>query len=312
MLRDYLAGFLMLVVSSSVSAADVKLTGKMLIDGPTVTVGDLFTNAGEHASHALALAPAPGKTLVLSKKDLQRVVDSFGFSWRAPEEDVTVTLERNATTLDAETLIHALENSALKDKISSEASFSILEPAQPVIVAGRALPELSVEQPAFDPATERFAATVKVLRDGKEIQEFTVSGTATPMTRVPVPVSTLAPNAVITASDIVEKYVPRRTVRHGTVLTADELVGLSPKRTLQPGQPVLASELTPPLMVKRNELVTVIYRNGPVMLSTRARALANGARGDTVTLMNISSKKPFDARITGPQQAEIVIDAFNG
>jgi flagella basal body P-ring formation protein FlgA len=314
MLRDYLAGLLIVLVSSSVSAADldVTLTGKKWVTSDVVTVGDIFDNTGEYATYALAPAPEVGKKLMLSKNDLQRIVETFRLNWKAPEEDISVALERDAIAVDADALIDALEKSDLTAKISTDAKFVLTEPAGPIVLEGRALPELAVTKTAFDPATERFTATLRISRDGESIKEVALAGIATPMLRVPVLTATIPPNAVISRSDIVEKVLPKRTVRADTVLSAEALVGMAPKRTLQADQPILNSELTPPLMIKRNELVTVIYRNGPILLSTRARALANGTRGDSVTLMNLNSKKPFEAIVTGPQQAEVSAAQFNG
>jgi flagella basal body P-ring formation protein FlgA len=310
MWHDYLAGFLVLAAVSSSSAADVKLADNNLVSGDAVTVGDLFTNTGEYASHRLALAPKVGEKTILSKADLQRISDAFKFGWKAPEGDLTVALERDASLLGHDAITAALDKSDLKDKINSEASFKISEPAEAVLLDGKALPELNISETAFDPATERFTAKLEVSRNGSPLKTIAVSGIATPMAHVPVLLHPLAPNSVISVSDIVEKTIPKRDLRAGTILSAAELAGLSPKRTLQAGQAISALDVSLPLLVKRNELVTVIYRNGPVMLSTKARALANGARGETVTMMNINSKKPFDARITGPQQAEVLVESL--
>src|SRR5690606_4094780 len=247
-LRDYLAGFLVLVVSSSVSAAgpNVTLAGKTLVSSDVVTVGDIFSNAGEYASHALAPAPAVGKKLELNKEDLQRIVDAFRLNWQAPQEDLTVSLERDAVAVNAEAVVEALEKSDLTTKIRSDATFAVTEPTEPIVLDGRGLPELNISKTAFDPATERFTATLLVSREGKLFKEVALAGIATPMLRVPVLTSNITPNAVISRADIVEKILPKRAVKSGTILSIDDLVGMAPKRTLQADQPVHSSELTPP------------------------------------------------------------------
>lgn len=204
------------------------LTGKTLIDGASVTVGDLFTNAGDNAGYALAPAPTRLKPLVLSKADLQRVADYFKLNWQAPEGPLTVTL---LPTVD--------ENSIM-----------------------------------------------------------------VPVLNVP-----LAPNSVISEEDLTETPVARNALRATMVLKKEDLLGQVTKRTLMAGQALQQTDVMPPLMVKRNEIITVSYKSGVIALSTKARALDNAAKGDVVNLMNPLSKKPFQAIVVGPQQAEAIVES---
>jgi hypothetical protein len=85
MLRDITISLVFLAFSSAAHAeAPVsELTGKTVIDGDSVTVGDLFTNTGENADFVLAPAPTQQKPLVLTKKDLKRVADHFNLTWES-------------------------------------------------------------------------------------------------------------------------------------------------------------------------------------------------------------------------------------
>ena len=55
--------------------------------------------------------------------------------------------------------------------------------------------------------------------------------------------------------------------------------------------------------VRRGESVTLVFRAPGVMLTTRARALEDGAIGQNVRLMNTSSNRTIDAVVTGPGAA---------
>ena len=87
MLRDITISLVFLAFSGAAHAETIasELTGKTVIDGDEVTVGDLFTNAGENADFVLAPAPTAQKPLVLTKKDLKRVADHFNLNWEAPK-----------------------------------------------------------------------------------------------------------------------------------------------------------------------------------------------------------------------------------
>lgn len=233
MLRDITISLVFLAFSSAAHAeAPVsELTGKTVIDGDSVTVGDLFTNTGENADFVLAPAPTQQKPLVLTKKDLKRVADHFNLTWEAPKENTSVIL--HAALDEANTIM------------------------------------------------------------------------------VPVLSSAKAPTGPIAEEDLVEVPMARDAVRATTILKKSDLVGLVPKRTLMANQPLMVTDVTLPLMIKRNELVTVTYKNGVINLTTKARAVANASKGELVTLENLTSKKPFQAVVSGPAQAEIVVEQTN-
>lgn len=312
MFRDILATLSMLVLASGALAAESELTGKTLIRGERITVGDLFTNAGRHSERFLAPTPKVGEKLVLSKNDLLRVAKAFNLDWKEPEDNVGVALERDAVAIDEKTLLAALEKSDLKEKISQDASFQLTNFYRPLVFDGQSVPEITVSQTAFDPASERFSAEITIHRDGEQVGQFTLKGNATPMMTIPVLRNSLAAGTVLSASDVMMLTLPKRDVRRDAVIAQSDIEGMVLKRMMSANQPIGKNDVTPPLLVKRNEVITVTYRNGPVNLSTKARAMANGAKGDIVMLQNLTSKKPFEAKITGPQQAEILINALDG
>jgi flagellar basal body P-ring formation protein FlgA len=57
--------------------------------------------------------------------------------------------------------------------------------------------------------------------------------------------------------------------------------------------------------VRRGESVTLIYEVPGVALSMRARALEDGAVGQSVRFLNTSSNRTIDATVTGPGAARV-------
>ncbi len=311
MLRDFLIGLSLVVgTATGVHAADSVLTGKTLIDGNSVTVGDIFTNAGRHAKFVLAPVPKVGETLTLSKADLQRVAQTFRLEWQEPADEITVSLQHNATAIDATKIAEALNNSSIKKDVSDDASFQVTNVNQPLIFPGLEQPEISVSDAVFDPQSEKFTARVTISREDNVLRELIVKGNATPMIAVPVLRRTVMPNTIIHAEDVTLISVPKKELRSGAFESSEEMIGMTAKRTLPAGQVIAQNDVTPPLLVKRNEMITVFYQNGPVRLTTKARALDNGVKGQTVMLENTASKKPFEAKITGPQQAEVRLNTI--
>ena len=60
----------------------------------------------------------------------------------------------------------------------------------------------------------------------------------------------------------------------------DKTIGLQPRKALRAGQVLRLADLAKPDMVQRDQMVTLIYENDGLYLTTRAKALDNGSEGD--------------------------------
>ena len=296
-----------LLVSAMPAFAANELTGKTLIDGDVVTVGDLFTNTGTHAKYVLAPAPEAGKKLTLSTDDLMRVAKAFKLDWQPAEYDY-VSLERNASLIDTDMMINALNSSDLHDKIDNKAEIKLSSHLSGILVEGKETPEMVISNTSYDPQTEKFSASLQIKRDGDVLKEVRLEGIAAIMAKVPMLKFAMPSNTTITRNDIVEVAMPINQMRGDTIRSTEDLIGMVAKRSMQANQTVSKSDIVPPVMVKRNELVTIIYKSGAIQLSSKARSMGVGSRGDSVMFMNMSSKKSFEAKVTGPQVAEVNLD----
>jgi flagella basal body P-ring formation protein FlgA len=58
-------------------------------------------------------------------------------------------------------------------------------------------------------------------------------------------------------------------------------------------------------MVSRNTPVTIYYRNGPLTLTVKGKALEGGARGESVQVLNLLSRKVVNAVAVAEGTVEI-------
>lgn len=68
-------------------------------------------------------------------------------------------------------------------------------------------------------------------------------------------------------------------------------------RGLSAGEPILQSDLQSQLMVRRGDVVTLIYARGNVRMTTQAEALSDGEPGATIAVRNLQSKKQVYAKV---------------
>lgn len=85
----------------------------------------------------------------------------------------------------------------------------------------------------------------------------------------------------------------------------DAVVGMAARRALRAGAAVAGRDVSAPMVVKANEIVTLTYDNQGVSLALQAKALSGGAIGETINVQNVTSKKTVAAVVTGPGQAAV-------
>jgi flagella basal body P-ring formation protein FlgA len=293
-------------------AAPPAINTHIMLQKDVLLVGDVFNNiSSTYAKHALAPAPAVGQDLVLSASDLERISKTFRLGWQNNNPDVKVTVERDAMLIDHATLINALSESELGHQIDHGTEISISRPVDGITVYGHDMPQLTVTDISYDPLTQNFTAVILASRDRKIINKTTISGMATKMVDMPVLTAPVDRGTVIGKSDLTTVRVPAKSVRFGMVDRIEDVAGMVAKRNIRPNEFVEKTSLMPPVLVRRNEIVTVTYRNGPIVLSTKARALANATRGETVQLENPISKKLIEAVVTGPQQTVVQMSTLD-
>lgn len=77
----------------------------------------------------------------------------------------------------------------------------------------------------------------------------------------------------------------------GALTDAADAVGLEARVALYPGRPLRRGDIGSAALVERNQIITLIYSVGGLGITTEGRALDRGGVGDSVSVMNLSSRK---------------------
>lgn len=84
---------------------------------------------------------------------------------------------------------------------------------------------------------------------------------------------------------------------------AEAIIGLAARRPLRAGAAVSARDVAAPQVIKSGDLVTVAYEDGGISLVLQGKAMAAAGLGESLPVMNTSSKKIIQAVASGPGQA---------
>ncbi len=138
----------------------------------------------------------------------------------------------------------------------------------------------------------------------------------------PSPTSTRTRPAAAHARRAQQTLTYARNIQAGDILAASDLVwsedaisssdglgdpdaaiGKAARHALRAGASASARDLLSPRLVKRDEPVRVCFDADGVSLTLDGKAMADGSVGETIRVMNPTSKLVIDAVVSGPGQA---------
>jgi flagella basal body P-ring formation protein FlgA len=101
----------------------------------------------------------------------------------------------------------------------------------------------------------------------------------------------LARGRLLRAADFRMEKRAMSQMRRAPLLDVNGAVGLLARNPIYVGEVITERHLQPRVLIKRNEFATVQSRVGDLVVTGRAKALMDGHAGDTIMLVNPSSKK---------------------
>jgi flagella basal body P-ring formation protein FlgA len=280
-------------------ASPVTLRPSATVEGPAVRLGDLFLGVENDAGAIVAMAPPPGERVVLEARWLDRVARAYRLNWRPGSRLDRVSLARSSQILDRPRIDSIIQQSLIRDGVAGELEIEL---------DGR-LPEIHLpvdaEEPAtlarlqYDRRTMRFAGVMVAPANHPESRRYSIAGRVHEQTALPALGRRVAPGELIEERDLVWIKARADQVGPNTLTDVDQILGLSPKRTLHPNRPLVTADIEAPILVKKNSIVTVTFRHPGMELTAKAKATSNGVLGDTISVINIASNKPIEAVVVG-------------
>lgn len=275
------------------------------VDGNVVTVGDVFEGVTSNADYVLAPAPAHGKTLTLKTRDLKRISDAFNLGWYPQDGFAQTVIRRSGRSLDRFAIEAALQKKLSEALSGRKFEIRLDDPAVSLSLPEGAGAALEVTNLKYDIARGDFRALVSAQNASLPSAKREVTGRLYPVTTVPVLKASLHKGDVISEHDL--EYVDIRTAELGANIISDasKLVGMSPRRALQPLKPLAASDIVLPVVVRKGDIVTMTLENRSISLTAQGKALEHGAEGETVRVANTSSGQTLEAVVTGPRTVRV-------
>ncbi|HEX2114008.1 MAG TPA: flagellar basal body P-ring formation chaperone FlgA [Alphaproteobacteria bacterium] len=269
------------------------------VEDGLVRLGDLFDDLGTGADIAVAHAPAPGRRLTFDAAALMQIAQTYRISWRPQSRFDRVIVERAGRLIQKTEISARLAEALQAEGVRRDVEVELFGRNVELAVPNDASDAIDVRNLSFDRQTGRFSAIVSA---GSETAAYrlAVSGRVHHTSPVPVLRRAMGPGDVIRKDDIEIILLREDRIGRDVVTDAGKLVGMTPRQRLRVGEPIRENDTRPPVLVARNSTVTIVLQTGHLTLTAQGRAIEDGAKGDTIRVTNLQSKKTIEAVVAGP------------
>jgi flagella basal body P-ring formation protein FlgA len=131
---------------------------------------------------------------------------------------------------------------------------------------------------------------------------FAFSAFAQEQAQVDVAVASrdLPRGAVIADTDLTYKPIPAARANAGIVRSIADLSGMETRRALRAGELIRSIDVKPHALVAKGATVTMLFEARGITLTSTGRAMADGAEGEIVTVLNPASYRQVQAIVIAP------------
>ncbi len=149
------------------------------------------------------------------------------------------------------------------------------------------------------------SVTVSVICDGTKPWTVHLPVTVRAFAEVVVASRPLPRRVAIAASDVHLEERDIAALRSGYFERIEQVVGRMPRRTLVAGAPIAPIDLESDKIIRRGQKVTIVAKGAGIAVRMQGRALDDAARGEMVTVENLSSKRKIEALAVKPGVVEV-------
>ncbi|QOZ70475.1 flagella basal body P-ring formation protein FlgA [Bradyrhizobium arachidis] len=303
----------LLMLALPAQAADDVIAVPMLRASVTVTsdvvrVGDLIDNAGSAALIPVYRSPDLGTTGALPVAQVLSVLRA---------KQVIGVMTGDIKEVQVTRLARTLANKDLEIAVASalDRRFGLGDAANITVTFDRGVSDMRLDasntgalQPVatrYDARSGRFDIAFEVSNDSNPTPtKLRFTGTAIETVEVAVLTRDIDRADLLKSSDISLERRPKAEVT-GEPASRERTIGMQLRRPMRAGTPIRVADIVKPDFVQRDQSVTVIYQVPGIYLTTRGKAIESGAEGDTVSVLNLQTKRTLTGVVTGRGQVTV-------
>lgn len=288
--------------------ASPTLRASVTVTSDVVRVGDLIDNAGSAALIPVYRSPDLGTTGTLTVGQVLQVLRAKQVIGVMTGDIKEVQVTRLARTLASKDLENAVA-------AALERRFGLGEAANITVTFDRGIADMRLDasnpgalQPVatrYDARSGRFDIAFEISNDSNPAPtKLRFTGTAIETVEVAVLTRDIDRTELLKSSDLSLERRPKAEVT-GEPASRDRTLGMQLRRPMRAGTPIRVADIVKPDFVVRDQAVTIIYQVPGLYLTTRGKAVESGAEGDSISVLNLQSKRTLTGVVTGRGQVTV-------
>lgn len=284
------------------------LRASITVTSDVVRVGDLIDNAGSAALIPVYRSPDLGTTGALPVAHVLAVLRA---------KQVIGVMTGDIKEVQVTRLARTLVNKDLETAVASalERRFGLGDAANITVTFDRGIADMRLDasntgvlQPVatrYDARSGRFDIAFEINNDNNPAPtKLRFTGSAIETVEVAVLTRDIDRVDLLKASDVAMERRPKAEVT-GEAASRDRTLGMQLRRPMRAGTPIRVADIVKPDFVQRDQNVTVIYQVPGIYLTTRGKAIESGAEGDTISVLNLQTKRTLSGVVTGRGQVTV-------
>lgn len=281
------------------SADAATLKSETVISGDVVMVSDLFDDVPSKQDAIIGNAPAPGQTVILNAKSLERLANTYDIKWKPMGPSDQIVVRSVVQTVPTSDILEVIRKDLMARGISNKFEVTLNTVAPTISLPGNVQATVEVSQMNYTPGRDVFTAVLAAPNAQNPVKTLSVSGLIEKTIQVPVLTKGFNADDIISASDLEWIDIPTRHMVNDTIVDADKLIGKTPVRMVEAGIPIRDRDVKSPQLVTRGDEVVLQFNQSGLYLTAKGKAMQNGAEGEIIRVMNLSSNQSLRAQVTG-------------
>lgn len=308
---------LFLLMASPAQGADVtaKVNPQVEVAGDQVRFGDLAEIAGPDSEQKselgkvfLGAAPRLGQKTIWRRAFIETRLKAAKISLDQVDLELpdSVTISRAGQKIDNDWVRNLLEeylSSKEPYKSSSWNLISFRAASLPAVPNGQ-LTYHATAQNSSNPS--RLTLNIIVLVDGQEAAKMRAMAEVEMSVPAVVATRRMEKGDRISPDDVKLAEVNQNLVHSGALTDVKQAVGQACRTRLQPGQPILAKDLTKAEVIGKGDRVTIVAQSGALKVTAVGQAKQSGAMGENIQILNTASNKTIMAKVVGVGIVEVI------
>lgn len=291
-----------LIVTPVHAETAISLKENVSVAADKITLNDLLTAPVTEGRVELFASPAPGESGVIQAARVIEAAKNYGLTYIAEPAWREINISREARLVKREELEKLISRKAAEQLRADENDIELTISHLPAEIKTEKT-DTALQFANFTLALQSGNFEARLFLPGSklitEASPLIVSGMLHRMADVVKVKNNVERGANITINDVELVRIKHNQLAANAVRDVADIQGMVAKRSLSEDTFLRSSDLAKAKLVSRNEMVLILYETPAMTVTTRGKALMDGAMGEVIEIQNMASKRNVTATVIG-------------